>query len=68
MKVKRPAELPEPAERRRIREAAGITGFALAAEIGVAPGTVYGWETGREPSGPLRTLYAAALRRLEETP
>ena len=64
--LKIPAVLPPPAERRQLREGAGLSGAALAAQVGVAPATVYGWESGREPRGLLRDAYADALRRLTE--
>ena len=59
-----PPKLPTPDERRRLREGAGLSGSALAAQIGVAPATVYGWESGREPRGLLREAYATALQSL----
>ncbi len=62
--LRTPPALPTPDERRKLREDAGLSGASLAAQIGVAPGTVYGWESGREPSGLLRVAYADALRRL----
>ena len=62
--LKTPATLPPPDERRQLRESVGLSGAALAAEIGVAPATVYGWESGREPRGLLREAYAVALERL----
>ena len=64
--LKTPAQLPEPEERRRLREDARLSGAALAAQVGVAPATVYGWESGREPRGLLRDAYAGALKRLAE--
>jgi len=65
-KLKTPAALPAATERRRLREAAGLSGASLAALVGVAPATVYGWESGREPRGLLRDAYATVLKRLEE--
>lgn len=62
--LRTPAALPPPAERRRLRQAAGLAGTSLAAQIGVAPTTVYGWECGREPAGLLREAYAKALAEL----
>jgi transcriptional regulator with XRE-family HTH domain len=62
--LRTPAPLPPAAERRRLREDAGLAGSSLAAQIGVAPATVYGWEAGREPSGLLREAYAKALDQL----
>jgi DNA-binding transcriptional regulator YiaG len=57
----RAAQLPEPAERRRIREAAGVSLDRLGAELGVTGMTVSNWERGVfEPS----LENAAAYRRL----
>jgi DNA-binding transcriptional regulator YiaG len=57
--------LPAPEERRRLREAAGLTGVNLAAAIGVSPASVYAWETGaRTPTGLQRTAYLKALQRI----
>lgn len=64
--IETPALLPPPQERRRRRERAGMAGTSLAAQLGVAPATVYGWENGREPHGLLRELYAEALEQLAE--
>jgi DNA-binding transcriptional regulator YiaG len=65
--VRLPDRLPAPEQRREIRQRAGISGVALAAAIGVAPGSVYAWETsGREPKGLQRDAYVAALRQLAE--
>jgi transcriptional regulator with XRE-family HTH domain len=65
--LRTPTPLPPPEERRRLREAAGLAGTNLAAQIGVSPTTVYGWEQGRNPSGLLREAYARALTQLVET-
>jgi transcriptional regulator with XRE-family HTH domain len=56
--------LPSAPERRALRRAAGLSGSELAAAIGVAPATLYGWERGQEPSGLFRRAYAAALSEL----
>jgi DNA-binding XRE family transcriptional regulator len=65
--VKVPEVLPAPEERRRLREAAGISGAELAAQIGVSPGSVYAWETtNRKPRGLLLDAYGMALRVLSE--
>jgi transcriptional regulator with XRE-family HTH domain len=65
LSVKMPVVLPAQKERRRLRVAAGLSGAALAADIGVSPASVYGWETsGREPKGLLREAYARALQEL----
>jgi transcriptional regulator with XRE-family HTH domain len=63
-RLRTPTPLPPVEERRRLREDAGLAGSSLAAQIGVAPATVYGWEAGREPSGLLREAYAKALSQL----
>lgn len=57
--------LPKPAERRRLREDAGLSVRALANALGVSPSTVARWETGeREPSGPFLFVYVDGLRTL----
>jgi DNA-binding transcriptional regulator YiaG len=67
--------LPSPTERRRIREAAGVSPQALADAIHVSRWTIYRFERragyrngerlpGREPVGQVRKLYADALRNL----
>ncbi|MGC4951410.1 helix-turn-helix transcriptional regulator [Streptomyces sp. DT224] len=53
--------LPEPQVRRDLRERAGLTKAQVARTLGVNPSTVTGWETGRDPSGELRTKYAYLL-------
>ncbi|WP_240140076.1 helix-turn-helix transcriptional regulator [Streptomyces sp. MUM 178J] len=53
--------LPEPQVRRGLRERAGLSKAQLARTLGVSPSTVTGWETGRDPSGELRTKYAYLL-------
>nr|WP_223184783.1 helix-turn-helix transcriptional regulator [Streptomyces sp. CBMA152] len=55
------AVLPEPAERIRLREQARLSKTQVARALGVSPSTVTGWETGREPSGEVRTRYAYLL-------
>jgi transcriptional regulator with XRE-family HTH domain len=60
-----PTPLPPPPERRRIRVDSGISGSNLAAQIGIAPSTLYGYETGREPKGLHREVYSKALRELQ---
>ncbi|GAA2446115.1 telomere-associated protein Tap [Streptomyces macrosporus] len=58
----RPNELPPPAERKRLRTAAGVTQGELADVFGVRRETVAGWETGRsEPRPPKREAYARLL-------
>jgi DNA-binding XRE family transcriptional regulator len=58
----RPNELPPPAERKRLRGAAGVTQGELAEVFGVRRETVVGWETGRsDPRPPKREAYARLL-------
>ncbi|MDH6141008.1 transcriptional regulator with XRE-family HTH domain [Kitasatospora sp. GP30] len=60
--------LPNPDERRRIREAAGLSRRELADAIGVTRQAVGHWETGarQTPRGQLLDRYVAALRALQE--
>ncbi|MFJ8002516.1 helix-turn-helix transcriptional regulator [Streptomyces sp. NPDC096310] len=53
--------LPEAQVRRDLRERAGLSKAEVARVLGVSPSTVTGWETGRDPSGELRTKYAYLL-------
>ncbi|MGK5501431.1 helix-turn-helix transcriptional regulator, partial [Streptomyces sp. URMC 125] len=58
----RPNELPPPAERKRLRRAAGVSQGELADVFGVRRETVLGWESGRsEPRPPKREAYARLL-------
>ncbi|MER6475026.1 telomere-associated protein Tap [Streptomyces filamentosus] len=55
-------EFPAPAERARLREAAGVTQAALARALETTPQTVKNWEAGRsEPRPPRRGPYLALL-------
>ncbi len=54
--------LPSPAERRRIRAAAGISLSELAEPLGVSKATVAAWESGR--NRPSRHHVEAYLRIL----
>lgn len=57
--------LPEPNERRRIREAAGVPIAAVADALSVSRAAVSRWEAGqRLPAGELAEQYAAVLDRL----
>ncbi|WP_030210948.1 helix-turn-helix domain-containing protein [Streptomyces sp. NRRL S-87] len=57
--------LPSPKERRRLREAGGLSPDELAAAMGVTTTTVRSWETGRtEPRGRKLEAYAKLLTRL----
>lgn len=59
--------LPEPEERRQVRESAGLSLRAFANAIGVSPSTVARWESGeREPSGPFLFVYVDGLRTLQK--
>jgi DNA-binding transcriptional regulator YiaG len=59
--------LPEPAVRRELREAAGLTQREVGRVIGVDEATVSRWESGaRAPRGLRRESYAALLKRLGE--
>lgn len=56
-------ELPEPAERVRLRELFGVSQTTLGAACNVGRKTVYAWEHGiSEPTGENRTRYAGILR------
>ncbi|MFC9470449.1 sigma factor-like helix-turn-helix DNA-binding protein [Streptomyces coelicoflavus] len=69
--TRRPAPpLPPPKTRRHLRETAALTQTQLASRVGVAPGTVRAWESGRTtPRGRKREAYAKLLKTLadEET-
>ncbi|MGW5092251.1 sigma factor-like helix-turn-helix DNA-binding protein [Streptomyces coelicoflavus] len=69
--TRRPAPpLPPPKARRRLRETAALTQTQLASRVGVTPGTVRAWESGRTtPRGRKREAYAKLLKTLadEET-
>nr|WP_232266984.1 helix-turn-helix domain-containing protein [Streptomyces pactum] len=55
-------ELPPPAERARLREAAGITQSRLAQVLQTSTQTVKNWENGRsEPRPPRRQAYQRLL-------
>ena len=69
--------LPPPAERRRIRKAAGLAQIDIAGLLGVGEDLVYRWEKpvgydengnrlpGREPIGRVRRAYAMLLEMAE---
>lgn len=62
-------DLPSPAERRRLREAAGMSQQKLAEIIGVTRQAVCQYESGKrgKPRNPLvRQRYVEALRALRE--
>ncbi|MFF0213949.1 helix-turn-helix domain-containing protein [Streptomyces vinaceus] len=61
--------LPSPKERRRLREAAGLSYEAVATAVGVRANTVRSWEAARtSPRGRKREAYAAFLRSLASEP
>ncbi|MGW2492016.1 telomere-associated protein Tap [Streptomyces sp. NPDC001606] len=61
------AALPPPAERRRLRQAHGLTLDEVAAALKVRRATVSGWEAGRtEPRPPERDAYARLLDGLAQ--
>lgn len=63
----RAARLPEPAERRRIRIAAGVSLRRVAEELGVSIPTVHNWENGKDgPSLENAAAYRALLDQLAE--
>ncbi|MFK4227573.1 telomere-associated protein Tap [Streptomyces sp. NPDC019890] len=57
--------LPPPAERKRLRQAHGLTLDEVAAALQVRRATVGGWEAGKtEPRPPERDAYARMLKQL----
>ncbi|MDX3117261.1 telomere-associated protein Tap [Streptomyces scabiei] len=59
--------LPPPAERRRLRQAHGLTLDEVAAALQVRRATVGGWEVGKtEPRPPERDAYARMLKQLAQ--
>ncbi|SDJ37594.1 helix-turn-helix domain-containing protein [Streptomyces indicus] len=59
--VQEEAALPPAAERRRLREALGLSRTQVATALGVSASTVGGWESGRDPSGEIRAKYGYFL-------
>ncbi|NEB03723.1 helix-turn-helix transcriptional regulator [Streptomyces sp. SID13726] len=58
-------DLPSPVERRRLREAAGLTQGDVAGALGTRRETVASWEGGKnEPRPPQRAAYARLLEGL----
>lgn len=58
-------DLPVPAERKRLREAAGLSQAQIATALGARREAVGNWETGRtEPRPPKRAAYARLLEGL----
>ncbi|MDT0446352.1 helix-turn-helix domain-containing protein [Streptomyces johnsoniae] len=65
--ARRAAAMPDPAERLRLRQAAGLSRPQVAGAVGVEPQTVANWETGRtEPAPPARGKYLRLLEGLAE--
>lgn len=61
-------ELPEPAERARLRKLFGVTQLFLAETLGVSRKTIVRTERGlTEPTGEFRNEYAAILNAWAET-
>jgi transcriptional regulator with XRE-family HTH domain len=59
--------LPPPAERKRLRQAHGLTLDEVASALDVRRATVSGWEAGKtEPRPPERDAYARMLKQLAE--
>ena len=59
--------LPEPAERKRLREAGGLSQDQVARALSVRRETITGWELGRsEPRPPKRAAYIRLLEGLAE--
>ncbi|MFI1488045.1 telomere-associated protein Tap [Streptomyces sp. NPDC020747] len=59
--------LPQPAERKRLRTAHGLTLDEVAAALNVRRATVSAWESGRtEPRPPERDAYARMLKQLTD--
>ncbi|MGQ5640810.1 MULTISPECIES: telomere-associated protein Tap [unclassified Streptomyces] len=60
-------DLPSPAERRRLREAAGLTQSQIASALETRRETIANWELGKtEPRPPQRAAYARLLEKLSE--
>ncbi|WP_037834309.1 helix-turn-helix domain-containing protein, partial [Streptomyces sp. NRRL S-481] len=63
------APLPSAEERKRLRQAHGLTLDEVAAALKVRRATVSGWESVKkpvEPRGPEREAYARLLNKLAE--
>ena len=63
-KVRARRQLPAPVERRRIREAAGVSLRDMASAVGVSHASIVSWERGACPRDPKHT--AAYSRLLTE--
>ncbi|MFE1937589.1 helix-turn-helix transcriptional regulator, partial [Streptomyces sp. NPDC059474] len=61
------ARMPEPAERLRLRQAAGLSRAQVAAAVGVGRQTVANWEEGTtDPQPPGRFKYLRLLEGLAQ--
>jgi transcriptional regulator with XRE-family HTH domain len=66
-RLKAQRELPDPATRRALRLAAGLSMESVAAELGVTRQAVMTWERGtRYPRPQYLVAYVTLLRRLGE--
>jgi transcriptional regulator with XRE-family HTH domain len=64
-KARQRSNFPKPAQRRLLREQAGLTLRDVARPLGVSEAAVSRYETGlREPRGELRDQYLKILERL----
>ncbi|MFK3732321.1 helix-turn-helix domain-containing protein [Streptomyces sp. NPDC088090] len=64
---RRAGDLPEPHERRRLRERWGLTTRQVASAFGVTPATVRSWERGRSaPRGHRKEAYRRFLAGLAQ--
>ncbi|MFG2899895.1 helix-turn-helix domain-containing protein [Streptomyces zaomyceticus] len=64
---RRPGDLPEPDERRRLREHWGLSTRQVATAFGVTPATVRSWEHGRSaPRGSRKEAYRRFLAGLAQ--
>jgi len=59
-RVRARRKLPPPAERRRIREAAGVSQREMAKALGTSWTSIQRWENGSRPRGHWGRLCAAA--------
>ncbi|MGW4704086.1 helix-turn-helix domain-containing protein [Streptomyces sp. NPDC004285] len=65
--TRRPGDLPEPGERRRLREQWGLSTRQVALAFGVTPATVRSWESGRStPRGRRKEAYGRFLAGLAQ--
>ena len=67
-RVRSRRRLPDAAERRRIRVAAGVSQRELASALGVSWTAIQRWEQGSRPRTHLEQYATALARLLEVTP